>query len=94
MESGKKIESRLWNAVLKDFSNTFPKDIFRSWFEPLFVVEETDEYFANGDVVVVSEYHFSTARGCEFGWAKVSSYTDHQKILGNKELLEKYQLIA
>ena len=50
MESGKKIESRLWNAVLKDFSNTFPKDIFRSWFEPLFVVEETDDSIVFGVV--------------------------------------------
>lgn len=58
------------------------------------VVEETEEFFNNGDIVTVSEYHFSTIRGNEFGWARVRTDAQHCKVLGNKDLLEKYQLIA
>ena len=58
------------------------------------VVEETEEYFENGDIITVSEYHFATIRGNEFGWARVKSDAQHRKVLGNKELLEKFQLLT
>lgn len=58
------------------------------------VVEETEEYFNNGDIVTVSEYHFVTIRGNEFGWARVKSDAQHNRVIGDKELLKKFKLIA
>lgn len=56
-------------------------------------VAEITEYFRNGDIVTVEEYHFY--RGVvEFGWAKVQSDDQHRRVIGDKELLERFQLIA
>lgn len=56
-------------------------------------VAEVSEYFQNGDVITVEEYHF--CRGVvEFGWARVQSDDQHRRIIGDKELLERFQLIA
>ncbi|MDR3144325.1 MAG: chromosomal replication initiator protein DnaA [Puniceicoccales bacterium] len=40
--------SQLWNSVRDDFRSTFPNDIFRSWFEPLCVVDETEDAIVFG----------------------------------------------
>ncbi|MDR1413786.1 MAG: chromosomal replication initiator protein DnaA [Puniceicoccales bacterium] len=37
------VNSSLWNVVRDDFRGRLPSDIFRSWFEPLYVVEETHD---------------------------------------------------
>lgn len=57
------------------------------------VFAETEEYFRNGDIVTVTEYHFSTVRGAEFGWARVQSDDQHLRVIGDRDLLEKYQVI-
>ena len=56
------------------------------------IVEETEEYFKNGDIITVSEYHFAN-NGREFGWARVQSDEQHHRIIGDKELLVKFQLL-
>ncbi|MDR1433212.1 MAG: chromosomal replication initiator protein DnaA [Puniceicoccales bacterium] len=48
MSANTAINSNLWNAVRDNFKSTFPNDIFRSWFEPLYVVEETQNSIVFG----------------------------------------------
>ncbi|MDR1401871.1 MAG: chromosomal replication initiator protein DnaA [Puniceicoccales bacterium] len=42
------VNSSLWNVVRNDFKNRFPSDTFRSWFEPLYVIEETADSIVFG----------------------------------------------
>ena len=50
MDTQNGIVSKLWEAVRSDFAHTFPPDIYRSWFEPLYVVSETDDSIVFGVV--------------------------------------------
>ena len=56
-------------------------------------VVEVAEYFQNGDIVTVEEHHFCR-NNIEFGWARVQSDDQHRRVIGDKELLERFQLIA
>ena len=62
----------------------------------LVYVAETEEYFVNGDITAVTEYHFSTLRGVDAGYCKVKEAGQYQQIRGDeqaKKLLKKFQLI-
>ncbi|MBK1858419.1 chromosomal replication initiator protein DnaA [Cerasicoccus arenae] len=37
------VNFQLWDTVKSDFSGLFPDDVYRTWFEPLRCLEETDE---------------------------------------------------
>ncbi len=50
MDTQNGIVSKLWESVRADFAHTFPPDIYRSWFEPLYVVSETDNSIVFGVV--------------------------------------------
>jgi len=60
-------------------------------------VAETEEYFENGDVISVTEYHFSTLRGTDEGFCRIKEAGQYRQLRGDpqaKELLERFQLIA
>jgi chromosomal replication initiator protein len=63
------VNSQLWNAVRDNFKGTFPQDIFRSWFEPLYVVEETENSIVFGVVndftaIWLQENYFDVLANC------------------------------
>ncbi|MDR1255585.1 MAG: chromosomal replication initiator protein DnaA [Puniceicoccales bacterium] len=41
-------ESPLWESVKTDFSNVFPPDVYRIWFEPIIVLEECEDEITLG----------------------------------------------
>lgn len=59
-------------------------------------VAETEEYFVNGDIQTVTEYHFSTLRGVDAGFCRVKESGQYRQIRGDeqaKRLLDKFQLL-
>ena len=60
-------------------------------------VAETEEYFENGDISSVTEYHFSTLRGANEGFCRIKEAGQHRQLRGDpqaKELLKRFQLIT
>lgn len=60
-------------------------------------VAETEEYFVNGDINTVTEYHFSTLRGVDAGFCRVKEAGQYRQVRGDdeaKKLIKKFQLIA
>lgn len=63
----------------------------------LVYLAETEEYFVNGDIQTVTEYHFSTIRGVDAGFCQVKEAGQYRQIRGDvqaKELIKRFQLIA
>lgn len=48
MNNDDTIHSKLWESVCKDFKDTFPVDVFRTWFEPLTVLAESENEITLG----------------------------------------------
>jgi chromosomal replication initiator protein len=42
------IKSHLWESVKSDFSNIFPPDVYRIWFEPIAILEEDEKAIVLG----------------------------------------------